>query len=45
LVYLGPDPDRRQHVLVADPDVGLKSRRVSDLRFLFRGQAVMYEPG
>ncbi len=43
VVYLGIDPDDPQRVLIADPDMGIESWRQSDLRFLYRGQAVMYE--
>ena len=43
VVYLGLDPDDEDFVRIADPDVGLERWRVTDIQFLYRGQAVRYE--
>lgn len=43
VVYMGPDPEHTGRVLIADPDVGLESWPTDHLRYLFRGQAVMYD--
>ncbi len=44
VVFIGLDPDDNNRTLIADPDMGIESWPIADLRFLFRGQAVMYEP-
>jgi hypothetical protein len=43
VVFMGTDPDRNGHVLIADPDMGLESWPIDHLEYLFRGVAVMYE--
>jgi len=42
VVYLGLDPDDPNYVRIADPDVGMERWRVTDIHFLYRGQAVRY---
>ncbi len=43
VVFMGPDPEHAGRVLIADPDMGMERWPVDPLRYLFRGQAVMYE--
>lgn len=43
VVFMGPDPEHADRVLIADPDMGMERWPVDHLRYLFRGQAVMYE--
>jgi len=43
VLYLGLDPADPNYVRIADPDVGMERWRVEDIRFLYRGQSLMYE--
>lgn len=40
VVYLGPDPDKADHVLIAEPDFGLESWSQEHFQYLYRGYAV-----
>lgn len=43
VVFLGPDPEKRGHVLIGEPDSGLESWPIEHLKYLYSGFAAVVE--